>query len=428
MEGPSRRRLFLTVSCNGCSLVAGEVSSDFCAAKTQKHTITSQADPKKDKAKDFDLGNAVVGAKSTLSSQMWRSHKELTKSLGTARTAQREFGESPSEFQAQHEQLQALLAKRIEMLELVLGSAQSELPTMKDVNADSPGFAAKAQAEHAALMMKVNAWAKESGTMPMSAQVFDTMGVCLGIMMSIVKLGTACQDGEQVYRKTDLDREVSALRIRFGHIATVVKRVKACVDKSKTALKQYHLQREKDAQVAEREAAKEAALMQRQAAAEKKKVDQAVAKAGVVASFFDMDYAKLGGKKIPVYSPEAFQVMKDDNKVDGSEPWCVKASTDMLRKLRDNPAVKKTLSTYESAFPGSAAATRGKRRTQTALDGAESERTEFLREFHMSERSTKDADASPDLTRLHVWGYGEEYQQKGTEALKENERGRNRHE
>ena len=361
------------------------------------------------KRKAFDVENACLGARSSMTALMQKGHKELTAVLTAADAEASAFDSRDQELQDANPLIRESLERRKLTLKLVLGSCQPGLPSMAELRKNLEDCATQAEEEEKALQKQIEDWVAEKISLPMTQKELQDMGVMRQICVLIQKLG------HEAECKEDLDQQTSAIKIRLGHMATLIKRSKAVIEKSKKTAKDHEARKEKEKRKTEEEAQKAAKAIEKAAQAQQRKLDKEVSKAAGATSLFDLDIAKLGGGKIVMHSPEDFQQLLAKQEISLLRPWCVKAG-DALKELRQQPQVSKNLAAYESAFPGSAAATRGKQRMQTPLDVPEV-RTKFLEAHGCAEASGAAALCGEEGAKLHVWGYGEKYEHKGSEVM-----------
>ena len=316
----------------------------------------------------------------------------------------------PEECQNQRPTILSMLQRRLRSVELLLGLCQPECPSMTDLGSNVKYFQAKAQEDLDKMKLAVDDWAKNSEAPPFPQYL--EMGVFLNILLAVQLLGY----GKADYDKAQLEADVSNVKTKLSHCGTLLKRVKNSIDKSKKAKEEHRKMLEKLAEKAGKDVEKQAQVMKRKAEQEQRRIDKAVTKVGHVSSLYDMDILKLGGSKIHVYTTDDFLDMTKESKVDMSLPWCLKCDLSKLpstEKILKAVEVTKSLATYEAGFPGSASATRGKKRSQSAVNVEPALRKSCLAELGVEEAIVEGIHA--DTTKTFIWAFGEDYAAKGTE-------------
>ena len=306
----------------------------------------------------------------------------------------------PEECQNQRPTILSMLQRRLRSVELLLGLCQPECPSMTDLGSNVKYFQAKAQEDLDKMKFAVDDWAK-NGEAPPFPQYLE-MGVFLNILLAVQLLGY----GKADYDKAQLEADVSNVKTKLSHCGTLLKRVKNSIDKSKTAKEEHRKMLEKLAEKAGKDVEKQAQVMKRKAEQEQRRIDKAATKVGHVSSLYDMDILKLGGSKIHVYTTDDFLDMTKESKVDMSLPWCLKFD---LSKL---PSTEKILKAVEVTCDvrgwvscGSASATRGKKRSQSAVNVEPALRKSCLAELGVEEAIVEGIHA--DTTKTFIWAFGE---------------------
>ena len=151
-------------------------------------------------------------------------------------------------------------------------------------------------------------------------------------------------------------------------------------------------------------------------------------KLGTVESLFHIDFAKLNVPAMCVRDPEFLGEAADDKKAStptaGSVwemPWAAKydSKPEALSAVLSDGGVQTTLSGFYSGFPGSTAATKGRKKNSYQIKDSSMQRVSLLQACGVEEHKVeaKGLDQQLDIDHVAAWGNGDNMLSYGMETM-----------